>query len=131
MQRATLLGRVCTTMQRATLLGRVCTTMQRATLLGRVCNAMQCASLVLGRVLHAMQRATLLGRGCNAMHCATLVLGRVSCYTFAMLISLGHIVCMHVSFSHGSNILTRSLFAFAWFLPRTNHHDHLAYSCCC
>jgi hypothetical protein len=88
---------------------------QRATLLGRGCNA--------------MQRATLVGRVCT---CATPVLGgRVLCYTFAILISLGRVVCLHASFILMFQQCTNLFFYFRLVgSPRTNHHDHWTYSCC-
>jgi hypothetical protein len=131
MQRATLLGRGCTTMQRATLLGYRCTTMQRATLLGRGCTTMQRATL-LGRGCTTMQRATLLGRGCTTMQRATPVLGRVLCYTFAMLISGPRCLVACLFHSLMFQQCTNLFFYFRLLgSPRTDHHDHWTYSCCC
>jgi hypothetical protein len=68
--------------------------------------------------INARHRATLLGRGCNAMQHAT-------CNALCCFVMLG-CVCTTIKI----NQCTNSLF-FAWFLPRTNHHDHWRYSCCC
>jgi hypothetical protein len=67
--------------------------------------------------VHLMQHATLLGHGCNAMQ-------RATCNAACCFVILG---CMCTTIK--INVLTLSLFFFAWF-PRTNHHDHWTYSCC-